>query len=297
MKNKTFIQTIFMCVFVCLALPLSAAEEKPTLDLKKVSGDVYCLSGGGGNIGILKTNDGILLVDAQMEKTAKEALKHIATISTKPIKTLINTHYHGDHTRGNEILGKNAVFIMHPNCKKALIDGQKEGEEKRYSYLDKVKTWEKEMILKFDNETVHLLHFGPGHTAGDVVVLFEKAKVVHTGDLFFNGIPPYIDVKDGSDTEKWIKTIETLCKKYHDYTFIPGHGKVTTPKKYLHFAGYLKHLRKEVSAAIKTGKTREQAMETINADHFKEIKANEPKKFMTIKNNIGWVYDEMTRKK
>lgn len=292
MKNKTFIKAIFICVFVCLAMPLLTEEEKPTLELKKVSGDVYCLSGGGGNIGILNTGDGLLLVDAQMEGTANDALKHIATISSKPVKTLINTHYHGDHTNGNDILGKNATFIMHPNCKKTLIEGQKEGEEK--PYLDNVKPWQKGMTLKFDNETIHLLHFGRGHTSGDVVVVFEKAKVVHTGDLFFNGMPPYIDVKNGSDTKNWINTIETLCKKYHDYTFIPGHGKVTTQKEYLTFADYLKFIRKEVTAAIKAGKTREQAMGTINAGQFKEIKANERGKFMTVKNNIGWIYDEMT---
>lgn len=297
MKNKNLIQAILMCVFVCLVLPMAAEDEKPALELKKVAGDVYCLSGGGGNIGILNAGDGILLVDAQMEKTAKDALKHIATISTKPIKILINTHYHGDHTNANAILGKNATFIMHPNCKKTLIDGQKEGEEKRYSYLDSVKPWKKDMTLKFDHETVHLLHFGRGHTSGDVVVVFEKAKVVHTGDLFFKDMPPYIDVKNGSDTKNWTKTIKTLCKKYHDHTFIPGHGDVTTPKEYLKFAEYLEYLRKEVSAAIKVGKTREQAMETINADKFKIIKANERGKFMTVENNIGWIYDEMKGKK
>jgi len=297
MKNKTVIKAIFMWVFVCLVLPLAAEDEKSTLELKKVSGDVYCLSGGGGNIGILNTGDALLLVDAQMDGTAKDALEKIATISAKPVKILIDTHYHDDHTGANEILGKNATIIMHPNCKKALMEGQKEGDEKRYSYLDNVKPWTKDMTLTFDNETVHLLHFGRGHTSGDVVVVFEKAKTVHTGDLFFNKMPPYIDVKNGSDTKNWITTIETLCKKYHDYTFIPGHGNVATAKEYLLFADYLEYLRKEVAAAIKAGKTREQAMKTINTDQFKEIRANEYKKFLTIENNIGWVYDEMTGKK
>lgn len=295
MKNKNLIQIILMCVFVCLAMPLLRGEEKPVLDLQNVSGDVYCLSGGGGNIAILKLNDGLLLVDAQMEKTAEEALKLIATISTQPVKYLINTHYHGDHTGANDILGKNAEFIMHPNCKKTLAEGQKEGDEK--PFLAKVKPWTEGMTLTFDNETVHLYHFGAGHTSGDLVVVFEKAKVVHTGDLFFNEIPPYIDVNNGADTGNWINTIQTLCKKYPDFKFIPGHGNVATATEYLKLANYLGYLRKEVEAAIKAGKTKDQAMESIEISQFDKIKANERGKFMTIKNNIAWIYDEMTKTK
>jgi glyoxylase-like metal-dependent hydrolase (beta-lactamase superfamily II) len=153
------------------------------------------------------------------------------------------------------------------------------------------------MVLKWGGETVRLLYFGPGHTSGDLVVVFEKAKVLHTGDLFFNTMPGYIDVKDGSSTGNWVHTIETLCKTYPGYKIIPGHGKIAAAKDYLAFADYLKYLRKEVAAAVKAGKTRKQTMETIDTDRFKEIKKNELKDFITIKNNIGWVYDEMTRKK
>jgi glyoxylase-like metal-dependent hydrolase (beta-lactamase superfamily II) len=125
------------------------------------------------------------------------------------------------------------------------------------------------------------------------VLVFETSKVIHTGDLFFHGMPPYIDVKDGSDTGNWFHTIEALCKKYPDYKIIPGHGKVTDTENYLKFAGYLKYLRKEVAAAIKAGKTKEQAMETINLEPFQWIKDSST--FTNKKRNIGWIYEEMTR--
>ncbi len=115
----------------------------------------------------------------------------------------------------------------------------------------------------------------------------------NTGDLFFHEITPYIDVRDGCDTENWIRTIETLCKKYPDYKIIPGHGKVTDAKQFLRFAGYLKYLRKEVAAAVKAGKTREQTMKSIDVKDFQWLK--EHGDFFTKKNNIGWIYDEMTR--
>jgi glyoxylase-like metal-dependent hydrolase (beta-lactamase superfamily II) len=293
MKNKTIIQ--FLCVLVCLGLFFpAAAKEEVKLELQNVSGNVYCLYGQGGNIGILKADDGLLVIDSQSLQMAEKILKKIATLSPKPIKYLINTHYHGDHTSGNEAIGKKAAIIMHPNCRNSLIQRLKEQETEK-AYLSIITPWTEGMVFKLGDETVRLLHFGHGHTAGDVVVVFEKAKVFHTGDLFFHGIAPYIDVKDGSDTGNWVKTIEALCKKYPDFKVIPGHGKVTDTKEYLKFAEYLKYLRKETAAAIKAGKTKEQAMESINTEKNKGLK--EYGNFMTIKNNIGWIYDEMSRPK
>lgn len=309
MKNKIIIQTILLCVLVCLVLsPTVKAREaqktqKPkeeiSLKLQQVSGDVYCLDGPGGNMGILKTDEGLLVIDSKYERSIDAVLKELSGLSPKPLKIryLINTHYHGDHTGGDEALGKYAdTIIMHPNCKASLLRGLKEKGAKK-AYISKIKPWTEGMVLQPGGETVRLLHFGPGHTVGDLVVVFEKAKVLHTGDLFFNTMPGYIDVKDGSDTGNWVRTIETLCKTYPGYRIIPGHGKIANAGDYLAFADYLKYLRKEVAAAVKAGKTREQAMETINTDQFKEIKENELKDFITVKNDIGWIYDEMTRKK
>jgi glyoxylase-like metal-dependent hydrolase (beta-lactamase superfamily II) len=126
------------------------------------------------------------------------------------------------------------------------------------------------------------------------VVIFEKAKVLQVGDLFFHGMPPYIDVNNGSDTENWVDLIETLCEKYPDFKVIPGHGKVTDTQAYLRFAQYLKYLRKEVAAAIQAGKTREQTQDSIDFSAFSDIK--DQGEFLTKKENVGWVYDEMTRK-
>lgn len=292
MKNTTLIK--LLCVLVCLALSSFAVTgEEPVFELKKVSGNVYCLFGNGCNIGILKTNDGFLVVDAQYGQTAAKVLENIASLSAKPVKYLINTHYHDDHTGGNEVVGKDAVIIMHPNCKKSLVKHLKEQKMEK-AYISKIKTWKEGKVIQLGQETVRLLHFKPAHTSGDTVVVFETSKVIHPGDLFFNKWCPYIDVKDGSDTENWIKTIKTLCEKYPDYKIIPGHGKIATAKDYLEFAAYLTFLRKEVAAAVKAGKTREQAMETINTDAYKNLKTYGD--FLTAKNNIAWVYDEFKRK-
>jgi hypothetical protein len=101
-------------------------------------------------------------------------------------------------------------------------------------------------------------------------------------------------VNDGSDTKNWVRTIHKLAEKYPNFQVIPGHGKVTNMKEYVKFADYLSALRKEVSAAIKTGKTKEQAVESIDLSNFTYIQ--DRGEFLTKKKNIEWVYDEMTRK-
>lgn len=283
MKNKTLIQ-LFLFLFVCvLFLGQLPAKEEVKFQLKQVSGNVYCLYGSGGNIGVLKTNEGLLLVDAQYAELAPGIKKAIATISDQPVKYLINTHYHGDHTNGSPVLGKGAEIIMHPDCKAAL--------KKPFG----TKLWKEGMSIKLGGETVKLLHFGDAHTSGDLVVVFEKAKVIHTGDLFFHGGAPYIDVKNGSDTKNWIHTIKTLCTTYPDYKYIPGHGKVTDAASYKKFAGYLAFLRKKVAAAIKAGKTKEEIKKTMTFEGYEHL--SEYGTFITKKNNAGWVYEEMTRGK
>jgi glyoxylase-like metal-dependent hydrolase (beta-lactamase superfamily II) len=150
------------------------------------------------------------------------------------------------------------------------------------------------MTLQLGEETIRLIHFGPAHTSGDTVVIFDKAKVVHTGDLFFNGIPPYIDVNNGSNTQNWVNIIGKLAEIYPDFKVIPGHGPVTTMQEYVKFAEYLRYLRKEVAAAIKAGKTKEQTMESIDLSAFSHIQNRG--EFLTKKKNIEWIYMEMTRK-
>lgn len=293
MKNKKiFTIYLFVVTFFLFFVPLFSQQAAP-LEIEQVAGNVYCLYGPGGNIGIMKTGEGLLIIDSKYLRIAEKVMAKIIALSPKPIKYLINTHYHGDHTSGNEVVGQNAQIISHANCKTSLIRSLEQQKQKT-GYTAGIKTFDKDMKLKLGDENVTILYLNPAHTSGDTVVVFETSKVIHTGDLFFNGVPPYIDVKDGSDTGNWIKIIEKLNKEYPDYKIIPGHGKVTDMKGYMKFADYLKFLRDEVGKAIKAGKTKEQAMSEIDFSSFKHIKG---RGFLSKKNNAGWVYDEMTRKK
>jgi len=297
MRKYAIFKNLFF-VFLVLSLsvvPLYLHSQEPvSITIEKVSGEVYCLYGAGGNIGILKGKDGLLVVDASYARTANDVKNEIGKFSPLNVQYLVITHYHGDHTGGNPIIGRDAQIISQENCRASMMRNLKP-EETPESIGVPQKTYEKDMSLQVGDETVKLVYFGPGHTSGDTVVIFEKAKVIHAGDLFFQGMPPYIDVGDGSDTKNWVSIIEQLSEKYPDYQVIPGHGKVTTMKEYVKFADYLKSLREEVAAAIKAGKTREQAQESIDLSKFSNIQ--DQGQFLTKKENIGWVYDEMTREK
>jgi len=296
MKRSISFIIPYLCLAVLcltfLSIQLHTQQEVP-ISIETVSGNVYCLYGSGGNIGIYVGEGSLLLVDAQYARTADAVMAKIKELSPKKIEYLVNTHYHGDHTSGNPILGREAQIISHQNCKKSLL-AQKEPEVTPESIGAPTETFDMEMTIPMDKETVRLVYMGPGHTSGDTIVFFDKAKVIHTGDLFFHGVPPYIDVNDGSDTKNWVRTIRTLAEKYPDFKVIPGHGKVTDMKAYIQFADYLDYLRKEVAAAIEAGKTKEQTVASVDLSRFTDIP--DRGEFLTKTKNIEWIYDEMTRK-
>lgn len=291
MKKHTLLPILFL--FIVLGVSHLNAQEEVPITIENVAGAAYCLYGAGGNIGIYVGEDSLLIVDAQYARSADAVIEKIKELSPKKIQYLINTHYHGDHTSGNPIIGKDAEVISQENCKKSLLAGLKP-ENTPESIGVPNTTFDTEKAITLGNETVRLVHMGPAHTSGDTIVIFDKAKVIHVGDLFFQGVPPYIDVNDGSDTKNWVRTIHKLAEKYPNFQVIPGHGKVTNMKEYVKFADYLSALRKEVSAAIEAGKTKEQAVESIDLSSFDYIQ--DRGEFLTKTKNIEWVYDEMTRK-
>jgi cyclase len=285
---------LFLAAYLLTFSSLLYAQQDEVFKLEKVSGDVYCLYGPGGNIGILKGSESLLVVDSQYAGNAEGAMEEIKKLSPLKVSHLINTHYHPDHVQGNPIIGKNARIISQKNCRASFLKGLRP-ELTPENAGAPTETYEDEMTLRVGEETVKLLYFGPAHTSGDTVVVFEKAKVVHVGDLFFQGMVAYIDVEDGSDTQNWIVTIGRICETYPDFHIIPGHGKVTDTREFMKFADYLRYLRKEVAAAIKAGKTREEAQDSIDLTNFSHIQ--DINEVFNKKSNIGWVYDEMTRKK
>ena len=292
--SKKMIRLLSLVALIFLvAFPLSLQlKQERAGTVEKVTAKVFCIQGETANIAVFKGEAALLVVDSEYPKTAPDLLQKIRAISSLPIKYLVNTHYHGDHTGGNTVIGDGAEIISHKNCQASFLRTLEPGVDPQ-SKGSPQSSFETDMTLRLGDETVRLLHFDPAHTSGDTVVIFPADKVLVAGDLFFQGMAPYIDVQDGSDTANWVRTIRRLAERYPDYRIIPGHGQVTAMQDWLKFADYLEYLRKEVKKAVAAGKTKEQAQESIDTSRFAYI--NDVGQFLTKRNNIGWIYDELSR--
>ncbi len=267
------------------------ADERGTVN--RLAGNIFVIvSPGFTNVTVLATDDGLLVVDSGWpSKAFSEKIKiNLKKISPLPVRYLVNTHYHVDHTGGNAIVGKGATIIAHKNCREVLRN------DPNYKTLAPHIGIEKGKILQLGDQTVELFHPGmTAHTQGDVVVVFPKEKILVAGDLFYNGIQPYLDTDHGFDTANWIGTIQTLAERYPDYTIVPGHLGVSDIEGFIKFGEYLTQLRAVSAKAIKAGQTPEQMVSSIAPGAF-PARLEIPKLGMTLKSNAVKVYNEMKSK-
>ncbi len=284
----------------CLATVLFLAGTRISAqapELRHISGGVYCLMDESSNACILVTDKGVLMADAKSGPLALKEKKIVDTlIKNRPVKYLINTHYHADQTGGDAVFGKDATLVMHASCKAALAR-QLEATGGDAGILANVVTWKEGMKFTLGDETVRVLHLGNAHTSGDLVLAFEKAKVLFMGDLFCCGVPPDPDVGDHSDTENWISALNTLFGPYFEYIVVPGQGPVSNVVNLKKYSNCLSYIRNQVGSAIAAGKTREETIASVDVQRFAALKDPRPGGDRTIQKTIGAVYDEMTRKK
>ena len=206
--------------------------------------------------------DGVLVVDAAYAQTGEKLKAAIEKLSDKPIRYLINTHLHGDHTGGNAIVGQGAQIIAHPSVKEYLSKDQVRGETTIPAppvYARPGITLEGKMTLDFNGESIEILHLPGGHTTGDLLVYFPEAKVIHVGDLLFAGYFPYVDVSNGGNPLVYIKNVAWILENYpDDITFIGGHGPAFSKNQMREHLSALNETIEIVKNAKATGKTAEQ---------------------------------------
>src|SRR6516162_8573581 len=253
-----------------LALAQQQDFSKVQIKVTKVFGNIYLLEGAGGNIAASVGEDGIVIVDDQYAPLADKiaaALKNIG-VTDKPVRFVINTHYHGDHTGGNSpFTTKGATVIAQDNVRKRMETGGKAGNGG--SITMDVKPAQKSAlpIITFDHDlTVHLngediraLYFPAGHTDGDSIIFFPKANVVHMGDDYVRYGFPFIDVTAGGSVQGMIAACEKVAAVLPaDVKVIPGHGQIATLGDVRDYATMLKATSAAVQAALKSGKTVDQ---------------------------------------
>jgi cyclase len=204
-----------------------------TFRVHKLAGSVYMFEGvggyAGGNIATSVGADGALLVDASLAPLAKKLEAELRKLSNKPLRFIVNTHFHGDHTSGNAAFGTRATVIAHANTRARLIKQGFMPEMPAPPHALPMLTIDGPMTLHLNGEEVRLSVPGPAHTDSDVIVHFKNANVVHLGDLFFNGMYPFIDLNHGGDVKGYVATLEkTLAELPADARIVPGHGPLAS---------------------------------------------------------------------
>lgn len=255
-------------VMIAVLLAASAFAQQPDfskveIKVTKVAGNVYMLEGMGGNIAALTGDDGVVMVDAEYAPLADKIRAALKTVSDKPVRYLINTHWHGDHTSGNTAFGDSAVIIAHDNVRKWLGSEQKSVFGQPVPPIAKaglpVITYHDQMALHLNGDDMLLYHPANSHTDGDTVVYFSHEHVVHMGDNFVNGRFPILDVPHGGSVNGMIAVDEfALAHVPADTKFIPGHGPLATRADLEKYVAMLKDTRDTVAAAIKNGRTADQ---------------------------------------
>jgi cyclase len=258
MRKLTFALAAFAAFTASAQVDFSKVEVKAT----HVAGTVYMLTGAGGNIGVCVGDDGIVIVDDQFAPLAPKIRAALAGISNKPIKFILNTHYHGDHTGGNEIFGREAPIIAQENVRKRLQSGTKFGTRVTPPAPKDalpVVTFDHDVALHVNGEDIQVIHYPHGHTDGDAVMYFTQSNVVHMGDDFFNGGFPVVDLENGGSVSGMIADTQQIAGALKpDAKVIPGHGPLGDRASLEAFVKMLQETRAAVDAAVKSGKSLDQ---------------------------------------
>ncbi len=263
---RALVRTTILLTLLC---PINPAFPQPNFDsvdieTAQVRGPIYFLHAGPriGNIAASVGSDGILLVDDQFAPLAEKIESAFSTIASGKLKFIINTHWHGDHTGGNQIFGFETPIIAHTNVRKRLMTQQIIGNRAvsaapRQSWP--VITFDNSVSVHFNEEEIQIIHFAHGHTDGDSVIFFTRSNVVHTGDLFFVGRFPFIDLDSGGSIHGFINNVaEIIARVDENVAIIPGHGPLASLDDLRTSHRMLEETTAFVSRSISEGKTLEE---------------------------------------
>ena len=230
-----------------------------------VSGPISMLTGQGGNLAVYAGSDGIFLVDDQFAPLTDKIRAAIAQLGDAPIRFVFNTHWHGDHTGGNENLGRaGALIVAHDNVRVRMATEQISEIWNRTTPPSPavalpVVTFEGEVSFHLAGEEIRAFHVPPAHTDGDAVVHFRRSNVIHTGDIFFNGLYPFVDTDSGGHIDGVIAACEEILELCDANTrIIPGHGPLASRDDLVTYHDLLRTIRDRIADRIARGETLEQ---------------------------------------
>lgn len=256
-----------------------------TITSKKLTDTTFMFTGSGGNIGVSAGTDGILIIDDQFAPLAEKITASLNNIQPGVPKYIVNTHYHGDHTGGNAHFGEKGTILAHHNVLKRLAADSKTSK----SALPVI-TYSDRISIHFNQDTLDILHLGPGHTDGDSVVHWQKANVIHMGDLYFKDRFPFIDLNGGGSVLGYRDNVATILDRIDDKTqIIPGHGDLANKTELLEFKHMLDNCINWMKSEKAQGKTLTQIKKMGVPEEYKQWSWN----FITADKWIDTLYNDL----
>ena len=284
-------------ILACVFTQLPAQQKRPKVTMMPLAGPVHLLT-GDGNIGVVADPAGLLMIDAMEEPVAAEIRAAVRPLpGGDHARILVNTHWHGDHTDGNKVFGPGAAIIAHENVRPLLAEDQTIMGEKSPALpaaaLPDI-TYSDRLTVYAGGETIRLVHYPRAHTGGDTVVFFDRLKIVHMGDMFFNGMFPFLDVDKGGDIDGWVRQLDAILHELPpDAKVIPGHGPLASPAELRAFRDMLHDSAEVVRGRMKEGKTLQQ----IQSEGLPERFAPWTKGFLSTPRWLEMVYRSLEKHK
>lgn len=265
---------------------------------QKVSDNIWMLQGAGGNLGVSAGPDGVFLIDDQYAPLTEKIRTAIGEISDKPVRFILNTHWHGDHTGGNENFGKaGALIVAHDNVRERMsVDQFMAAFNNQVPASPDVAlpvvTFTDAVTFHLNDDDIHAFHVPPAHTDGDSAVHFRNDNVLHSGDLFFNGFYPFIDVGSGGNVQGMIDAADRLLGLIDEDTkIIPGHGPLATRADLVEFRDMLQGIRDAVAPLVAQGMSLEEVQAENPLAPWDEAWGQG---FINSERFLGIVYDSIT---
>ncbi len=290
--KKSLKKLFGLLVSVLVLIGSTRAQEEVIIESSDLGSGVYMLKGQGGNIGVFAGEDGVFMIDDQFAPLSEKIKAAVAEISDKPIKFLINTHWHFDHTGGNENFSNSgSVIVAHENVRKRMSTDQlmqtfnREVKASPKVALPVV-TFDQQVGFHLNNDYINVMHVANAHTDGDVIIFFEQANVIHMGDTFFNGTYPFIDVGSGGSLKGIIDAAEkALLIANNETDIIPGHGPLATISDLKKYHKIMSDIHMQFTTLKKKGMSDEDIKaEGITLDYDEELGNGfiGPEKFIEI---------------
>jgi cyclase len=270
--SRTLIARISACVlFLTLGwfgytqLGYTQNPAPAKLKVNKVKDDLYEIEGDGGNVAVYVTDEGVILIDDKFDRDHQSIVDSVKSVTNQPIKYIINTHYHQDHSGGNAQFLPTAEIISTAMARTNIVEHKQLGNVQPPPVSPARVTFTTEADVNLGGKQVRAIYMGRGHTNGDAVIYFPALRVLHTGDLMA-GTSPLIDYNGGGSVVEWTKTLDNALKLDFD-TVIPGHGAITDKAGLQAYRNNVEKMRGRVSALVHEGKSQDEIAKFMTAEY------------------------------